>query len=127
MTQHRESPLGRKSKNPQGGERGERLSFAQRANRRAQKKSMADRLTPTAAAPKNIMQIAKEEKAAGRLRIFAGETHEQALIRRDQGNKGVRPEQVRTRQGGTVGQSTVGITGSTRSRGRKTRSGIAIA
>lgn len=59
-------------------------------------------------------------------RVFAGETAAQALEREAAGFTQERPEQVRVSQGGTRGEATVGITGTTRPRNRQTRGGLAI-
>jgi hypothetical protein len=78
----------------------------------------------TGASTETRLQKAKRQTREGKLRVFAGETHEQALTRKNEGLKGVRPEQVAITTGGARGQSTVGITGPTSGRG--TRGGLAI-
>lgn len=100
-----------------------------RNRRRRLKNETQGRAAP--ATPKNDtplltrLQEAKRQTSDGQLRVFAGETHEQALTRKNAGNQGVRPEQVSIRQGGQVGQSTAGITQGARSQ-RGTRGGLAI-
>lgn len=102
--------------------------MARENRRRRLKNETQGRAAP--ATPKNDkplltrLQEAKRQKSEGQLRVFAGETHEEALARKNAGNRGVRPEQVAITTGGARGQSTVGITGPTSGRG--TRGGLAI-
>jgi hypothetical protein len=55
---------------------------------------------------------------------FAGETEEEARLRREAGGKSKRPEEIRVQQGGMQGTQTAGV--QTEGNGKQTRGGLAI-
>lgn len=55
---------------------------------------------------------------------FAGETEEEARLRREAGGKSKRPEEIRVQQGGMLGSQTAGV--QTEGNGKQTRGGLAI-
>jgi hypothetical protein len=101
-----------------------RSNLNRRRRLKNENRSSSPATPKTGASTETRLQKAKRQTREGKLRVFAGETHEQALTRKNEGLKGVRPEQVAITTGGARGQSTVGITGPTSGRG--TRGGLAI-